>query len=132
MLQREKEDMRSSRRGPARQAGLQGWLFPCQDKVQQKDRGEVAAGLPREHVARRRWRRRRRRRRSSKVSGSQTREALHIKHFISEPEISAEPRDFSEAKRRCSPERKKYEVWICATQEAGQVSVLVQLNRAKE
>lgn len=119
--------MRSSRRGPARQAGLQGWLFPCQDKVQQKDRGEVATGLPREHVARRRWRRR-----SSKVSGSQTREALQIKHFISDPEISAEPRDFSEGKRRCSPERKKCEVWICATQEAGQVSVLVQLSRAKE
>lgn len=115
--------MRSSRRALARQAGLQGWLFPCQDKVQQEDRGEVATGVPREPVAtRRRGRKRRRRRRrrgSGKVSGSQTREALQIKHFISEPEISAEPRDFSEGKGRCSPERKKYKIWICATQEAG-------------
>lgn len=133
MLQQKKEDMRSSRRALARQAGLQGWLFPCQDKVQQEDREEVSTGLPREPVAkrrrgrrrRRRRGRRRRRRRSGKVSGSQTREALQIKHFISEPEISAEPRDFSEGKGRCSPERKKYEVWICATQEAGQVSETV-------
>lgn len=118
--------MRSSRRALARQAGLQRWLFPCQDKVQQEGKGEVATGLPREPVAkRRRGRRRRRRRRSGKVSGSQTREALQIKQFISEPEISAEPRDFSEGKGRCSPERKKYKVWICATQEAGQVSELV-------
>lgn len=62
-------------RALARQAGLWGWLSPCQDEVQQEDRGEVAAGLLREPRARRR------RRRSGKVSGQQTREALQTKHF---------------------------------------------------
>lgn len=43
-----------------------------------------------------------RRRRSVKVSGNQTREALQTKRFISEPEIGAEPGDFSEGKGQCS------------------------------
>lgn len=42
------------------------------------------------------------------MSGSQKKEALQVKHFILEPEISAEPRDFSEVKGQCSLERKKY------------------------
>lgn len=48
-----------------------------------------------------------RRRRSGKVSRNQIREALQTKCFISEPEISAEPEDFSEGKGRCCPPQKK-------------------------
>lgn len=47
------------------------------------------------------------RRRSGKVSENQTREALQTKRFVSQPEISAEPGDFSEGKGRCSPQREK-------------------------
>lgn len=46
-------------------------------------------------------------RRSGKVSENQTREALQTKYFISQPEISAEPGDFSEGKRQCSPPQRK-------------------------
>lgn len=41
------------------------------------------------------------------MSRNQTREALQTKYFISEPEISAEPEDFSEGKGRCSPPQRK-------------------------